>query len=79
MPFIKPLTCAEQVLTERQLEVYLLYGQGKGPTEIGKILFLSRKTISSHRDNIVRKMGFKSTYELTYHAILTSLHGNGKA
>lgn len=78
METINLLTHAENVLTERELEVYIGLGQGKSPTQIGKELFISSKTISTHRGNIMRKMGFKNTYELMYHSIKSDLSMNGK-
>ena len=68
LPF-KRLTVAEVILTEREFEVFELFGEGKTPVEIGEVLCVSPKTISTHRCNIIRKMKFKSTYDLMYHAI----------
>lgn len=76
MQTIKRVTAAEQILTKRQFEIFLLYGQGKAPTEIGKILFISHKTVSTHRNTIKEKMGFKSTYALLYYAIKLDLFIN---
>lgn len=70
---IKRMTFAEQVLSHRELEVFRLYGLGNTPTEIGKLIHLSPKTISTHRCTIMRKMGFKSTYELMHHAIKSEI------
>jgi len=78
MQTIKHLTHAEHILTDRELQVYTLFGQGKAPTEIGKALFLSPKTISTHRNNILNKMGFKNTYDLMYHAIKFNIYMNQK-
>jgi len=78
MPIINPPSFAEKVLTEREFEIYKLFGEGKKPKEIAKILFLSPKTISTHRNNLVKKMGFKSTYDLMHHSILFHLHEKEK-
>ena len=69
MELIKHLTHAEQVLTAREIEVFILLGKGIKPTEIGKILNISPKTVSTHRGTIMRKMGFESTYELMHYVI----------
>lgn len=69
MAVIKPLTNVEHLLTVREFEIFKLLGKGKTPREIGVILFLSPKTIATHRSNIMRKMHFKSTYELLHYAI----------
>ena len=78
MGIIKPLTHAEHILTERQLEIFLLYGKGKKPTEIAEILHISPKTVSTHRNDIMEKMGFKSTYDLLYYAIRLDFIYNSK-
>jgi len=68
-PPIQLLTSAEVILTERELEIYIGLGEGKSPKELGAELFISPKTISSHRCNIMEKMGFKNIYQLMHHAI----------
>jgi len=78
MEIIRHLTHAEQVLTERESEVFMLLGKGKKPTEIAGILHISPKTVSTHRHNIMRKMGFKSTYDLMCSAIRFDLIYNSK-
>jgi DNA-binding NarL/FixJ family response regulator len=44
-------------LTDRELAVLKLLGQGKTNSEIGAALFISRKTASVHVSNILRKLG----------------------
>jgi DNA-binding NarL/FixJ family response regulator len=44
-------------LTERELAVLRLLGQGHTNTEIGRMLFISPKTASVHVTNILRKLG----------------------
>jgi DNA-binding CsgD family transcriptional regulator/tetratricopeptide (TPR) repeat protein len=44
-------------LTDRELAVLKLLGQGKTNSEIGAALFISRKTASVHVTNILRKLG----------------------
>jgi DNA-binding NarL/FixJ family response regulator len=43
-------------LTDRELAVLRLLGDGKTNTEIGAALFISRKTASLHVTNILRKL-----------------------
>lgn len=69
MEIIKPLCHAERILTDRQFEIFDLLGRGKSPTEVGELLFISRKTVSSHRVTIMERMGFKNTYELIHYAV----------
>ena len=43
-------------LTDRELAVLKLLGQGKTNSEIGAALFISRKTAAVHVTNILRKL-----------------------
>lgn len=56
-------------LTDRELEVFELIGQGLSTRQIAKKLHLSIKTIESHRENIKRKLKLKNAAELLQHAI----------
>jgi DNA-binding NarL/FixJ family response regulator len=47
-------------LTERELAVLRLLGQGRTNAEIGRMLFISPKTASVHVTNILRKLGASS-------------------
>jgi DNA-binding CsgD family transcriptional regulator len=47
-------------LTDRELAVLELLGQGKTNSEIGAALFISRKTASVHVTSILRKLGVQS-------------------
>jgi len=55
-------------LTDREFEVYRLIGQGKEPQEIAQMLFLSIKTVDTHRGHIKQKLGLKNGTELIHHA-----------
>ena len=57
------------VLSNRELEVYNLFGQGMKKREIADNLNLSVKTIETYVDHIKRKMNFQSTHEIIMHAI----------
>lgn len=69
--FLDTLTIEDTInrLTERELQVYLLYGRGKEPAQIAPILFLSTKTVSTHRISIFYKMGFENSYDLISHCV----------
>jgi DNA-binding NarL/FixJ family response regulator len=56
------------VLTERELEVFQLLGQGLGVKQIADNLFVSVKTVEAHREHIKQKMGFKNSSELLRYA-----------
>ncbi len=55
-------------LTDRELEVYRLTGQGIGTREIGERLHISGKTVEVHKANIKEKLGLRSSPELISHA-----------
>lgn len=56
-------------LTDRELEVLQLIGQGKGSREIAEQLHLSVKTIESHRLHIKEKLGLETAAELVRFAV----------
>lgn len=56
-------------LSDRELEVFGLIGQGKGTREIAQQLNLSVKTIESHRAHIKEKLNLKNATELVHRAI----------
>ena len=65
-----------QTLTDREFEVFNYIAQGIGPTEIGKRLGVSVKTIETHREHIKAKLGCNSGAELTRFAVeWSSKHG----
>ena len=63
----------EQTLTDREREVLVLIAEGHSTREIADLLFLSEKTVQTHRENIMRKMGFKDRVELVKYAISKGL------
>jgi DNA-binding NarL/FixJ family response regulator len=56
-------------LTDRELEVFRLLGEGRTTKEAASLLNLSPKTIAVHRDNIKAKLGITSSVELLRHAV----------
>lgn len=56
-------------LSDRELEVFGLLGDGHGTRQIAEELHLSMKTIESHRAHIKEKLGLKNATELVQHAI----------
>jgi DNA-binding NarL/FixJ family response regulator len=56
-------------LTDREIEVFELIGQGLTVRQIAAKLDLSPKTIETHREHIKEKMNLKNTTELTRHAV----------
>jgi len=56
-------------LSDRELEVFNLIGQGHGTRPIAEKLHLSVKTIESHRAHIKEKLNLQTATELVHHAI----------
>ena len=57
------------VLSDRELEVFRLIGQGYGTRQIAKELFLGIKTIETYRAHIKSKLQLKNSSELVRYAI----------
>ncbi|MEQ1948043.1 MAG: response regulator transcription factor [Bryobacteraceae bacterium] len=53
----------------REREVLQLIAEGRAAKEIAHLLSISIKTVAFHRENIKRKLGMRTTAELTRHAI----------
>jgi DNA-binding NarL/FixJ family response regulator len=62
-------TSPVEELSDRELEVFSLIGQGHGTRTIAEKLRLSIKTIESHRAHIKEKLNLQSASELVHHAI----------
>jgi len=64
---------AELDLTPRELEVLTLLGEGLTNLEISKKLFLSKRTIEGHRQNLIDKTKSKNTPALIKFAVKSGL------
>ena len=60
-------------LTNREREVLQLVAEGKTTKEIAEMLNLSTKTIDSHREHIMEKLGIRNIAGLTKYAIREGL------
>lgn len=58
-----------ELLSNRELEVFRMIGQGVTSGAIANQLHLSRHTIDTHRENIKRKLGAKDAGELNRQAV----------
>lgn len=56
-------------LSAREREVLQLIAEGRAAKEIGHVLNISNRTVAFHRENIKKKLGLRTTSELTKHAI----------
>jgi DNA-binding NarL/FixJ family response regulator len=76
------ITTIAQQLSDRELQVFQLIGDGYATHEIADRLHLSAKTVASHRENIKRKLNLKTIEELSRFAIHWQRHresGNNKS
>ncbi|MGB9433629.1 MAG: response regulator transcription factor [Candidatus Acidiferrum sp.] len=64
-------------LTDRELEVFRLIGEGHGTRQIADELHLSVKTIESYQAHIKEKLGLRNARELVQHAIEWTMNLKG--
>ncbi len=60
-------------LSEREMEVLKLYAEGKSTREISEKLFISVKTVGTHKQHIFEKLGLKSNADMVKYAIKEGL------
>ena len=70
----EPAQPAEQILSDQELRIFRMIGQGDGPSDIGHKLHLSSKTVESYCQRIMVKLGVDGMKELRHRAIHDS-HG----
>lgn len=64
----------EETLSNRETDVVKLICQEKTNQEIADILFLSPRTVESHRQRILDRIGAKNTVGIVIYAIITGIH-----
>ncbi|QNK59952.1 response regulator transcription factor [Paenibacillus sp. PAMC21692] len=64
---------AFDTLSEREKEVLSLAAKGYGNKEIAELLFISVKTVESHKSNVMEKLGLKTRPELIQYAMKKGL------
>lgn len=67
------LTCDPVLLSERELEVLALIADGLSYTRIADRLGLSAHTVTTHRRNIMQKIGVNNTAALVMYAVKQGL------
>jgi DNA-binding NarL/FixJ family response regulator len=67
-----------EILSDRELEVFRMLGQGKGTRQIAQDLELTIPTIQSFRNRIKEKLHLKTAPELVLHAINWVQSGSAK-
>jgi len=60
-------------LSDRELEVFHMIGNGLRLRDIAAKLFLSMKTVEVHREHIKEKLGLKTSAELIRYAVTHTL------
>jgi DNA-binding NarL/FixJ family response regulator len=65
-----------QSLSTREREVMQLAAEGNTNAEIGKRLFISRRTVEIHRANMMQKLGLRNQTELIRYAIKRGILSN---
>ena len=56
-------------LSPREREILQLVSDGKSTKEVAHVLSISPKTVAFHKDNLKRKLGLRTTAELTKYAL----------
>lgn len=56
-------------LTEREIEILQLIGKGHSTKELADLLHLSQHTIYTHRKNMMKKLGVKSSTDMILSAV----------
>lgn len=63
----------ENGLSKREVEVLSHVASGKSNKEIAETLFISVKTVETHKTNILSKLGLRNTAELVRYAIKNNI------
>lgn len=61
------------ILSEREKEIFLLYAEGQTTRDIGEQLFISVKTVGTHKGHILEKLGLKNNSDIIKYAIKKGL------
>lgn len=59
-----------KALSDREIKVFQMLGNGMSNKQIGGILKISVKTVDTHRKHIMEKIGYANSQEMIRHAIL---------
>lgn len=65
------------MLSKRELEVCILLAQGKSVSDIARLIHLSEKTVYTHRQHIMDKLGVTTAIELAQVATRMGILSNG--
>lgn len=70
---LSQLSCEPVSLSARELEVITLIAEGHTNVQIADKLFLSSHTITTHRKNIMQKLGVNNTAAIVMYAVKSGL------
>jgi two-component system response regulator NreC len=62
----------DEQLTDKETEIMLMLAEGLTSNEIADKLFISKRTVDTHRTHIMQKLGLKSSPQLIKYAITKS-------
>ena len=71
--FIIELTGITRHLSKREEDILKLVAQEFSNARIAETLFISERTVETHRARVIKKLGFKSTADLIRYAIKNNL------
>jgi DNA-binding NarL/FixJ family response regulator len=60
-------------LSEREKEIFMLFAEGISTREISEKLFISVKTVNTHKQNILEKLGLSSNADIVKYALKKGL------
>lgn len=63
----------EQILSKRELEILKLYAEGCSSREISEQLFISIKTVGTHKQHILKKLDLKTNADMVKYALRKGL------
>jgi DNA-binding NarL/FixJ family response regulator len=78
LALLKPASVSADVqglamLTNREIDILKLVALGRSSTQIGQELFISPRTVDTHRNNIIQKLGVPGIAGLVQFAIKNKL------
>jgi DNA-binding NarL/FixJ family response regulator len=62
-------------LSDRELQIFKMIGEGRSVRDIAEALFLSPKTVETHKEHIKQKLGLASSNDLLRYAIEARMGG----
>ena len=63
----------QKELSKREMEIFKLFAEGQSNREIAEQLFISVRTVETHKNNIMKKINLKTTVDLVKFAIKNNI------